>query len=174
MSAADRAALDRWAFDAWPPACLALFDGEALDGKLPFTASLVIVDRGVEPPDARTTLLSVGELYAPDAGSLYLALWPSSRGAQLLSRERAAVLSFVADGAFYQARLRVEPADAGAGMDGLACFRATLAGGEAQRVGYARLTSGITFELDEKRDAVVARWARQIEQIRRIAAAAPR
>ncbi|WP_414443029.1 hypothetical protein [Burkholderia sp. 22PA0106] len=182
MSAADRAALDRWTFDAWPPACLALFDGTALDGKLPFTASLVIVDREVEPPDARTTLLSVGELYAPDAGSLYLALWPSSRGAQLLVRERAAVLSFVADGAFYQARLRVEPAgatgerpaDDGTGVAGLACFRATLASGDAQRVGYARLTSGITFELDEKRDAVVARWARQIEQIRLIAAAAPR
>lgn len=136
-------------------------------------------DREAEPPDARTTLLSVGELYAPDAGSLYLALWPSSRGARLLARERAAVLSFVADGAFHQARLRVEPASAtGSGPadegTGLACFRATLAGGEAQRVGYARLTSGITFELDDKRYVVVARWARQIAQIRRIAATAPR
>ncbi len=176
---AERAALERWAFEAWSPACLALFDGEALADKLRFTASLVVVDREVEPPDARTTLLSVGELYAPDARSLMLALWPRSRGAQLLARERAAVLSFVADGAFHQARLRVAPAGVtdrpagdGTAVAGLACFRATLVGGDAQRVGYARLTSGISFELDDQRDAVLTRWTRQIKQIRLLAAAA--
>ncbi|MBJ9659614.1 MULTISPECIES: hypothetical protein [Burkholderia] len=181
MTATDRAALERWHFDSWSPACRALFDGEALGDKLRFTASLIVVDREVEPVDARTTLLSVGELYAPDGETLFLALWPRSRGAQLLARERAAVLSFVADGAFHQVRLRVEPAgvtgdrpaDDGTAAAGLACFRARLAGGDAQRVGYARLTSGIEFELDDRREAVLARWTRQIEQIRLIAAALP-
>ncbi|MEX3526842.1 MAG: hypothetical protein VB143_05540 [Burkholderia sp.] len=147
MTATDRAALERWNFDTWSPACRAWFDGERLGDKLRFTASLIVVDREVEPADARTTLLSVGELYAPDGETLLLPLWPRSRGAQLLAREGTAVLSFVANGTFHQARLRV---------------------------GYARLTSGIEFELDEQRAAVLAHWTRQIEQIRLIAAALPR
>lgn len=177
-AATDRHALERWQFDRWSPACLALFDGEALADKARFSASLVVIDRGVEPPEARTTLLGVGELYASDPATLFIALWPSSRGARLLADERAATLTFVADGAFHQARLRVEPAgftgdgpaDDGSALSGLACFRATLAGGDAQRVAYARLTSGIAFELEDGRDAVLARWTRQIEQIRLIAA----
>lgn len=86
MTATDRAALERWHFDSWSPACRALFDGEALGDKLRFTASLIVIDREADPVDARTTLLSVGELYAPDGETLFLALWPRSRGAQLLAR----------------------------------------------------------------------------------------
>ncbi|KHJ59570.1 hypothetical protein NCPPB3923_28690, partial [Burkholderia glumae] len=73
---AGRHALERWQFERWPPACLALFDGEALADKAGFSASLVVVERGVEPPEARTTLLGVGELYASDPATLFIALWP--------------------------------------------------------------------------------------------------
>jgi hypothetical protein len=163
----DRAALARLNYDAWPPAVAALFDGARLDAKAGFTASLLVADELDGLPQIRTTLLSAGELYAPDARTLYFSLWPQSRGARALPRRRAATLSFVWDGAFHQAQLSVE--SIGATPDGLAGFRATLAGAEAQRVGYARLTKGITFELGEAADEVLARWTRQIAQLKALA-----
>ncbi len=170
MTDTDRAALERVNYDAWPAAVAALFDGARLAAKAGFTASLLVADELDGLPQIRTTLLSAGELYAPDARTLYFALWPQSRGARALPRRRAATLSFVWDGAFHQAQLSVEPA--GATPDGLAGFRATLAGAEAQRVGYARLATGITFELGEAADAVLARWTRQVAQLMALANAA--
>lgn len=56
----------------------------------------------------------------------------------------------------------------------LACFVATIESGEMQRVGYARLTSGIACELTGARegDAVLARWREQIEWLEQAASAA--
>ncbi len=45
--------------------------------------------------------------------------------------------------------------------------------GEAQRVSYARLTSGITFDLEGARDAVLDRWRQQIEHLKKTAGASP-
>ncbi|ABC39260.1 hypothetical protein [Burkholderia thailandensis] len=166
MTHPDRRSLERTTYDAWPRAALALFDGDDLARKAGFTASLVVVDRGVEPPQPRTTLLSAGELYAPDSRSLRFSLWPQSRAARALAVHPDATLAFVADDAFHQARLHVDSSDST--DDGLARFTATLVDGEAQRVGYARLTAGIVFELAEAdAPAVLARWARQIAQLRR-------
>ncbi|KGV89815.1 putative vanillate decarboxylase VdcD protein [Burkholderia pseudomallei ABCPW 30] len=166
MTDPDRRTLERTTYDAWPRAARALFDGGDLAGKAGFTASLVVVDRGVDPPQPRTTLLSVGELYAPDARSLRFSLWSQSRAARALAAHPDATLAFVAGDAFHQARLRVDSSDST--EDGLARFAATLVGGEAQRVGYARLTAGIAFELAEAdAPAVLARWARQVAQLRR-------
>ncbi|TGB32711.1 hypothetical protein [Burkholderia thailandensis] len=166
MTHPDRRPLERTTYDAWPRAALALFDGDDLARKAGFTASLVVVDRGVEPPQPRTTLLSAGELYAPDSRSLRFSLWPQSRAARALAVHPDATLAFVADDAFHQARLHVDSSDST--DDGLAGFTATLVDGEAQRVGYARLTAGIVFELAEAdAPAVLARWARQIAQLRR-------
>ncbi|SMF98263.1 hypothetical protein [Burkholderia singularis] len=165
MTDPDRRAFERAAYDAWPAAALALLDGEALASKAGWTAALVVVDRGVDPPQPRTTLLSAGELYAPDAHTLRFSLWPDSRTARALIAYRAATLAFVAGHAFHQAQLRIDSIDST--VDGLARFAATLAGGEAQRVGYARVVSGITFELAADAPDVLARWARQIEQLKR-------
>ena len=74
--------LDQTAFDEWPPALRALFDGEALGSKIGFTASLITCDA---QGHLRTSLLGIGELYAPDARTLAFALWPSSRAARTLS-----------------------------------------------------------------------------------------
>jgi hypothetical protein len=56
----------------------------------------------------------------------------------------------------------------------LAHFIGTIDTGETQRVPYARLTGGITFELEEGGAAVLDRWERQIEHLKQTAAAARR
>jgi len=159
-------ALDSQVFDEWPPELRALFDGTALADKASFTASLVTLDANGH---LRTSLLSVGELYAPDGRTLSFALWPGARAARAL-RERAAngqaraALTFVHDLAFYQVQLNVDVLpDNGE----LACFDASIDTGEAQQVAYAMLTSGIAFELEgQSREAVLGRWQRPIDRLR--------
>ncbi|MGV2291019.1 pyridoxamine 5'-phosphate oxidase family protein [Trinickia sp. YCB016] len=171
-------ALEQSAFDEWPPELRALFDGTALAAKVGFTASLVTIDANGH---ARTSLLSAGELYAPDSRTLCFALWPSSRSARALHERAQAALTFVHDEAFYQVQFDVQPLtnDEDAGEDdkrdvpgSLACFAGSIDTGESQRVRYARLTSGITFDLEEGRDAVLDRWERQIEHLRQAASGA--
>ncbi len=159
-------ALQQQTFDVWPDALRALFDGTSLAGKVGFTASLVTLGKGGRP---RTALLGIGELYAPGPRTLCLALWPQSRAAQALAVRGTAALTFVFDGAFYQAQLDVEPMQlANEAALPLACFKGTLAAGEVQRVNYARLTSGIRFELEEEmREAALRRWEEQIALLRR-------
>lgn len=126
-------ALEQRAFEEWPPSLRALFDGTALASKVGFTASLITCDAGGH---LRTSLLGIGELYAPDSRCLAFALWPTSRAARTLSpaassvdpaarggraagstravnaagdrRRTRAALTFVHDGAFYQVQLSVE------------------------------------------------------------------
>jgi hypothetical protein len=180
-------ALEQRVLDEWPFDLCALFDGTALEQKVGFTASLSTLDANGH---LRTSLLSVGELYAPDARRLCFALWPSSRAARSLmvpapGRKHAqAALTFVHDGAFYQVQLKVTPLASGIVRanvidttrehepeQGLACYIASIEMLELQRVGYADLTSGIAFELEEGegRGAVLARWQRQVENLRQAA-----
>jgi hypothetical protein len=183
-------ALVQRTFDEWPPELRALFDGEGLASKIGFTASLITV--GIDG-HLRTSLLGIGELYAPDERSIAFALWPGSRAARTLStpaREREplpeagqghrhahAAMTFVHDGAFHQVQLEVEPLRLpGAGNEpgcGLALFIASIEAGEAQQVGYARLTNGIAFELlsgqHSEQRAVLDRWERQIDRLREAA-----
>lgn len=185
-------ALEQRTFDEWPPSLRALLDGTSLASKIGFTASLITCDAGGH---LRTSLLGIGELYAPDSRCLAFALWPTSRAARTLSphassteqsthsiepngdpRRTRAALTFVHDGAFYQVQLAIEPlggakGDVGAG-NALAHFIASIDAGEAQQVGYARLTSGIAFDLADDmsaREAVLARWERQVDALRHAA-----
>ena len=160
-------ALQATVFDEWPAELHALFDGLALDRKVGFAASLVVVDERGRP---WTSLLSAGELYAPDSRRLAFSLWPASRAARWLgdaARQRAcafAALSFVHDAVFYQVQLNVEPLVA----DGeLASFVASIDSAQAQQVGYAHLTSGIAFTLEPASQAsVLERWHLQLAALR--------
>ena len=159
-------ALDRQVFDEWPVELRALFDGSALASKVGFTASLITVDAG--GAHLRTSLLGIGELYAPDSRTLCLALWPQSRAARAIVQSGRAALTFVHGGAFYQVQLELAPLPADDAA-GLACFTGSIESGDAQRVPYARLTGGITFELDGEGEAVLERWQQQIEYLKRAA-----
>ena len=167
--------LEQQTFDAWPRPLRALFDGTSLAAKMGFTASLVTAN---ESGSIRTSLLGPGELYAPDAQRLSIALWPQSRVARVLAQSGRAALTFVFDEAFYQVQLRMAPLAAVgvAGVAGatLAYFIGSIETGEAQRVGYARLTGGISFELGADSAAMLARWEQQIGDLKRAADAATR
>lgn len=180
-------ALDQRNFDEWPPELRALFDGESLASKIGFTASLITCDAGAH---LRTSLLGIGELYAPDERSLAFALWPNSRAARTLlahahengqmrqgsqrHRRAHAALTFVHEGSFHQVQLEVEPLYGGGKEPSrdLALFIASIEAGEAQQVRYARMTSGIAFELSgqaSEQRAVLDRWQRQVDQLRQAA-----
>ena len=161
--------LEQTVFDEWPAAVRALFDGTSLASKIGFTASLLTTDTNGH---VRTSLLGVGELYAPDARTLCLALWPQSRAAGVLARSGRGALTFVCEEVFYQAQLRFEALPPMAGeTGGLAHFAGSIDTGETQRVPYARLTGGITFDLEEGGEAVLDRWEQQIEHLKQAAAA---
>jgi hypothetical protein len=161
-------ALDQQVFDEWPIELRALFDGAALASKIGFTASLLTTD--ASGTHLRTSLLGIGELYAPDSRSLCIALWPQSRATQAIARNGRAALTFVFDDAFYQVQLALTRVNAHEA--GLACFAGTIESGESQRVPYARLTSGITFELGEGKGAVLERWTQQVEWLKKAAGGA--
>jgi hypothetical protein len=167
-----RRPLEQIVFDEWPAAPRALLDGTSLASKTGFTASFVTTD--ASNGHVRTSLLGAGELYAPDSRTLCVALWPQSRAAGVLARSGRAALTFVCEEAFYQVQLQFEPLPPVRGdSSGLAHFIGAIDTGEAQRVPYARLTGGITFEL-EGGAAVLDRWERQIERLKQAAAAARR
>ncbi|MCC8403541.1 hypothetical protein LJ655_16865 [Paraburkholderia sp. MMS20-SJTN17] len=164
--------LEQTVFDEWPANVRALFDGSALRDKAGFTASLLSVDANGH---VRTSLLSVGELYAPDSRTLCVALWPQARATRAIAQSGRAALSFVWDAAFYQVQLRVAPLPGVDGDDsGLVYLLGSIDTAEAQSVRYARLTSGIMFELQGEESAVLERWERQVERLKRAAAASSR
>ncbi|MBN3805963.1 hypothetical protein GXB81_23335 [Paraburkholderia sp. Ac-20336] len=164
--------LEQNVFDEWPDAVRALFDGSSIGGKSGFTASLLTVDANGH---VRTSLLSVGELYAPDARTLCIALWPQARATRAIAQSGRATLSFVCDAAFYQVQLRVAPlASAVGGDSGLVYLLGSIDTGEVQSVRYARLTGGITFELEGGGREVLDRWEKQVEHLKRAAAATRR
>ncbi|RKT24988.1 hypothetical protein B0G69_0685 [Paraburkholderia sp. RAU2J] len=171
-SSAPARPLEQNVFDEWPDAVRALFDGSSLASKTGFTASLLSVDTNGH---VRTSLLGVGELYAPDSRTLCVALWPQARAARAIAQSGRAALSFVCDAAFYQVQLLFTPLAGVAGDDsGLVYLIGSIDTAEAQSVRYARLTSGITFELQGQGGAVLDRWERQVEHLKQAAAAAGR
>jgi hypothetical protein len=167
--AASARSLDHQVFDEWPDEVRALLDGSSLTGKIGFTASLLTVDANGH---VRTSLLGVGELYAPDSRTLCTALWPNSRAAAVLAKSGRGTLTFVCEDAFYQVQLRFEPLQPPPSGDalGLAYFCGSIDSGEIQRVRYARLTGGITYQLTGEEGAVLDRWGQQIEHLKQAAA----
>jgi hypothetical protein len=146
------------AFERLDARLCGLFDGD-LAGKMGFTASLVTLDTAQR---AITALLGPGEIFAPDAGTVILALWPGSRANRNLGGSGRATLTFVEEGCFYQLYLVLARSiDA----DGLIYHEMTLESGEGQTVPYATLTSGIRYDLAD-RDATLLQWQRQLSAMR--------
>ncbi|SMG57117.1 hypothetical protein [Paraburkholderia susongensis] len=171
-SSASSRPLEQQVFDEWPATVRALFDGSSLAQKTGFTASLLSIDAN---GDVRTSLLSVGELYAPDSRTLCIALWPQARAARAITQTGRAALTFVCDAAFYQVQLRFAPLASVASDDsGLVYLLGSIDTAQAQSVRYARLTGGITFELEGEGRDVLDRWEKQVEHLKRAAAATRR
>jgi len=154
---------DKSTFDALPAALARVFDGDDLAAKAGFTVSLITSDAASH---LQTSLLGVGEVFAPLPHSICFALWPKSRAVANLRRSARGTMTFVLDGAFYQLQLHTREVANPSGENGLVFFAGHLEQGEAQRVAYARLTSGISFELAGDMDAVLARWRKQVAALK--------
>lgn len=145
-----------------PPAVAALVDGTGLAEKIGPTIVLTAVDRDGWP---RQALLSVGEVLSVSGADVRLALYAGSRTTQALAGSGRGLLTVVAAGVVY--KVGVEVTRVGSG-DGLAYFAGRVAAVDEDRVGYAQITSGITYELPDP-PPVRQRWARQIDQLRAVA-----
>jgi len=140
----------------------ALLDGDDLDSKIG-TTLLLIVPNGTEMP--RVASLSVGEVYAPSATELYLTLYETSRTTKQLVAGGRALLMGVDDGAIVKVELSAQPLDATSAIGGRTIFRAEIDAVERDEVPYARVTSGIRFELVDGASAV-ERWQRQLDELK--------
>lgn len=164
MSAAQPVA-DKTIFETLPAAVMSAFDGTGLAAKTGFTVSLLTSDAASH---LQTSLLGPGEVFAPGPQTLRFALWPQARAARNLMLMPRCAMTFVLDGAFYQLQLKTRPVPHPQGENGLLFFAGQLEQGEAQTVAYARLTSGISFDLAGDAAAVLARWHAQIEALKQL------
>ncbi|MBV9168939.1 MAG: pyridoxamine 5'-phosphate oxidase family protein [Chloroflexi bacterium] len=149
-----------------PPHVSALLDGSELASRVGLTFLLLTTDAAGWP---HVAMLSVGELLATEPSKIRAALWLSSSSSRNLERTGRAVLASVLDSAGYYVRVRAERlGDVDVGVDGrLAAFSFAIEDVQEDVVTYARLTSGITFELEQP-ERVLPRWGRTIAALRAI------
>jgi hypothetical protein len=147
-----------------PEPLLGILDGRDLGDRVGFTIELLTIDEAGWP---RVALLSVGEVLASDERTLHLALWPATTSTAALTRAGRATLACVLDGTAYSVHVSAsrEP-ELRVGSMEHARFRCRVDEVLSDTVGYARLRSGITFELKDA-EAVLARWAATIDALRR-------
>jgi hypothetical protein len=140
-----------------------LFDGRELAEKVGLTAQMIAGTDGW----SRAALLSVGEVLM-SGEVVVLTMWAGSRTATAVRESGRGVLLVVADEAVVRIALDVTELPDAEAVTGRTTFRATVASVEQDRVAYARVTSGIGFELEDPQP-VVERWEQQIELLRAIA-----
>lgn len=140
--------------------------GDRLREEVGRTLLVISVDPDGWP---RPATLSVGEIYAPDARTVLLSLYASSRTSAAIRSTGRALLLGDDDGAIVRVRLEpVEVEDAMAAEAGRVTFRSAVVAVEIDAVPYARVTHGIGFELVDG-DAVLARWQRQLDGMKALA-----
>jgi hypothetical protein len=147
-----------------PPAVHALLDGDDIDRKVGETILLLTTsDRGWP----HVAMLSVGEVFSPAPDRVRLALWSGTETGQNLRRCGRATLAVVVDGGGHYVELTVDPASTPVvvGDQILDRFEGGVVRVLSDEVGYARLTSGITFDLPD-RDGVVTRWRATVDALR--------
>lgn len=146
-----------------PAPLLRLLDGEDLERKEGETILLLTAAPGEWP---RLALLSVGELYAPSATEVRLALWPDSRTTANLEATGRATLSAILDGVTYDVELEARPdGDVPLGTWSAARFAATVRSVRSDTVGYAEITSGVRYRLKDA-PKVLERWRLQVAALR--------
>lgn len=146
------------------PAVLALLDGSDLAAKIGLTIQLITVAPDGRP---RVALLSVGEVVAVSPSQWRIALYAHSQSARnLASPGSKGVICVVAGGAHHVHEIvvrsvRAEP------IRGLALsvLAVSVESTVRDRVDYATVTSGITYELMGPRSEVLERWTETIRAL---------
>jgi hypothetical protein len=146
---------------ALPPSVRKLLDGSDLAAKIGISLQLCVSVPGGVPGVA---LLSVGEVVCVDADKLMVLLHAGSRTAAALSEQSRALLLVVGDERLYRIEVMAERLGTHSMSPEYAIFRCSIRAVSEDRVSYARVLGGITFQLVDP-DAVVARWRQQIAQL---------
>jgi hypothetical protein len=147
-----------------PEALRQLLDGSQLAEREGMTFLLLTTDEANWP---QVAMLSVGELVAVDARTLRAGLWLHSTTSKNLTRSGQATLMFVANGNGYYVRVaaRRGPDLDVAGNGRLAYFALKVELVQVDSTDYARLTSGVTFKLNDP-DQVLSRWQHTVDALR--------
>lgn len=112
-------------------------------------------------------MLSVGEVVATSESEIRLALWPRSDTTANLSRTATATLMIVHDGATYYLRLRADRhPDLSVEGGSRSFFVARIEGVLEDTVGYATMTSGPKFRLNDP-EQVLESWRQTVEAMKR-------
>jgi hypothetical protein len=147
-----------------PDELQALLDGSALEQHVGVTLELLSTTADNWP---HLAMLSVGEVLAPDASHVRLALWPRASAVANLERVGRATLALVYQGRGYSIRLQVQRA---ADLDTPLSGRLARFGGEVQDVlkdvaPYAVLETGTRFRLNDE-PGTLTRWRQVIAALR--------
>ncbi len=146
-----------------PPEVLAMLDGGDLRAGSGLTFTLVVAGVDGWPSFA---LLSVGEVVAMDAGTVRLALWPGSGTTAALTAAGKATMMIVGGDSVWYLHLaaRRGPDITAEGMN-RAYFECGVDDVLVDKVTYAKITSGISFELPDP-ETVLGRWQQTIDLVR--------
>jgi flavin reductase (DIM6/NTAB) family NADH-FMN oxidoreductase RutF len=148
-----------------PPILRTFFDGTALESKVGTTALLVTASAAGRP---HLAMLSAGELLATSDTSLHLALHRNSGTGRAVAETGQCLLSVVLEGVAYQLLLHARAADVDdPSAASTAYFRAEIEECKEERAPYARLTSGITFELVDP-PSTLALWSHKLDVLARL------
>ena len=144
-----------------PPALLSLLDGQDIAAKTGVALLLATVDAEGRPHPA---LLSVGEVLAPAATELRLALYTTSSTTRNLRRSGAFAVALAHGGlAYYVKATAREIPDA---IPGLAAFQATVDEVLEDGESIAQVTSGFAIELAPGGERVIAAWEKTVAALR--------
>ena len=146
-----------------PQSVTELLDGSDLDSKVGETFLLITVSSDGWP---HVAMLSVGEIVALTPTRLAMALWRGTATGANLAREGKALLVLVLDGAGHYIEMTTEYRQIlmvhGSELDRYACEVNRVL---VDKVDYARLTSGIVFELPN-REKVVNYWRETVAALK--------
>lgn len=145
-----------------PAILFADLDGDRLEDKVGLTFLLVTFGDTGWPSIA---LLSAGEVVAPTDSTVRLGLWPGTTAASNLVASGHGTLAVFAPGRAHYVRLTVKPvARVGARGTPVAMFNGEVDDVLQDEVAYARLISGIMFELAEPAKVLV-RWQSTVAEL---------
>lgn len=142
-----------------------LLDGTRLAEKVGVTLLFNTVG---ESGWSNVALLSVGEVLAVSPVRLQLALWPETRTGANLSRTGKGVLFLIHGGTAYTIEITARRlGDLQVEGIPLAGFTADVIHVAKDKVDYATLTSGVTFQLNQPEE-VLPRWEKTLTALRNV------
>jgi hypothetical protein len=146
-----------------PPEVVAMLGGADLRAGSGHTFTLAVTGGDGWPNFA---LLSVGEVLATDDRTVRFALWPGSgMTAALTDSGKATMMIVGGDSVWYLHLTARRGADIGGTGMHRAYFECTVDEVLVDKVTYAKITSGISFELPDP-ETVLARWQQTIDLVR--------